>query len=154
MGAKKASADTVSSKPLFDWFRAERKRRSAFRAAGYSDGRITNWKSRGIPRAELGRVANIMGMTYEEYLAAAGVEVKGGYGLRLQLEEAEAIKRLRNAIPDWRRYVLGLAMIDSHESQAIFLKTMRQAVPDRRVEKAFGDAPHVAARRQVKEPRE
>lgn len=93
----------------------------------------------------------MMGLTYEEYLASAGVPVAGSYGLRLQIEEAEAVKRLRTASPDWRAYVLGLAMIDSHESQAIFLTTLRQAVPDRRVAKAYGEAPHVALRRRSKE---
>src|SRR5687767_11034138 len=33
--------------------------------------------------------------------------------IQLRLEEAEAIKRLRDAKQDWRRYVLGLAMIDN-----------------------------------------
>jgi hypothetical protein len=40
--------------------------------AGYTDGRITNWKNRGIPRAEVGAVAQLMGVRYEDYLEAAG----------------------------------------------------------------------------------
>jgi hypothetical protein len=63
------------------------------------------------------------------------------------IEEALAIKRLRNALPDWRRYVLGLAMIDSHETQALLLKTMQEAVPDRRVEQFITVAPHARERK-------
>lgn len=62
------------------------------------------------------------------------------------IEEALAIKRLRNALPDWRRYVLGLALIDNHDTQALLLKTMRETVPNERVEKAYGKAPHVVER--------
>lgn len=135
--------DTVSSLPLFQWFRADKTRRASFRAAGYSDGRITNWKARGIPRAEVGAVAQLMGLTYEEYLAATGIELRSSHGLRLQIEEAEALKRLRSSHPDWRRYVLSLAMVDNKQTQELLLTTMRQTVPDYRVEEAYGQAPHV-----------
>jgi hypothetical protein len=63
--------------------------------------------------------------------------------LQLKIEEAEALMRLRRAHPHWRRYVLGLAMVDSEQAQALMLTTMRQAVPDYKVEEAFGTAPHV-----------
>jgi transcriptional regulator with XRE-family HTH domain len=66
------------------------------------------------------------------------------------IEEALAIKRLRNALPDWRRYVLGLAVIDNHDTQALLLKTMREAVPDSRVEQHITVAPHAAARAKEK----
>jgi hypothetical protein len=137
--------ETVSSKPLFSWFDQEKGRRTRFAKAGdYSDGRITNWKSRGIPAAEVGRIANLMGISYEEYLTAAGVQLgPNSLGIRLQIEEAEAIKRLRSGDPDWRRYVLGLAMVDRSQ-QDLLLTTMRQAVPDYKVSDAYGQAPHVA----------
>lgn len=144
----KPKHDNVSSAPLFEWFKLDKGRRAAFRRSGYSDGRITNWKSRGIPRAEIGPIAAHMGLTYEEYLAAAGAPVEGSYGLRLQLEEAEAVKRLRGALPDWRRYVLGLAMIDNKETQGLLLTTMREAVPDKRVEQFVTVAPHAGKRRE------
>lgn len=70
--AKKAAPETVSHRPLFKWFEADRKNRARLRAAGYTDGRITNWKGRGIPRAEVAEVARFMGLTYEQYLAKAG----------------------------------------------------------------------------------
>lgn len=72
------------------------------------------------------------------------------FSLLVQFEEGEAIARLRKAHPDWRRYVLGLAMIDSQATQELLLRTMRQAVPDSRVEQHVSIAPHAAARTQVK----
>lgn len=61
----------------------------------------------------------------------------------LQIEESEAIARLRTALPQWRNYVLSLAMIGRNE-QELLLHTMQQTVPDYVVERAYGRAPHVA----------
>jgi hypothetical protein len=74
MGKKpvRAQAPTVSADPLFGWFKKSRQNRAKLRAVGYSDGRITNWKDRGIPRAQVGDVARHMGLTFEQYLAEAG----------------------------------------------------------------------------------
>jgi transcriptional regulator with XRE-family HTH domain len=70
------------------------------------------------------------------------------------LEEREAMTRLRKALPEWRLYVIGLAMVDNHQTQKILLDTMRQAVPDRRVEEFVQIAPHAAARKKrEREPR-
>lgn len=145
MGRQKAKPDTVPAAPLFEWFKGDKKRRAQLRAAGYSDGRITNWKSRGIPRSEVGEVGAVMGISYEQYLTLAGIAapLKSSHGLQLGIEEAEALTRLRRANPDWRRYVLGLAMIDSAQAQDLMLQSMRQAVPDYKVSDAYGPAPHV-----------
>lgn len=62
----------VPSKPLFDWFDADKKNRGKLREAGYTDGQITNWRERGIPRAQLDQVATLMGITSPQYLAAVG----------------------------------------------------------------------------------
>jgi len=87
---------TVSAGPLFEWFENDRNNRAKLREAGYSDGRITNWKSRGIPRAEVGNIAPFMGMTYEEYVHAAEA-----WQLR--------IKKLRR-VAAWAAVSLGLAL--------------------------------------------
>jgi len=73
MPKRKAVPETVSHKPLFDWFAADKRNRGKLRAAGYTDGRITNWKRRGgIPRGEVGAVAKHMGINYDAYLLRAG----------------------------------------------------------------------------------
>ena len=139
----KAHPETVSAAPLFAWFAADKRRRRDFvRQAGYSDGRITNWKSRGIPMAELGKVSGRMGLTYEEYLVEAGVPAVSTGPVSPNIEEAHAIRRLRKALPAYRGYVLSLALMESHEKQQLFLDIMREHVPDREVEKAYGAAPH------------
>lgn len=75
MAQGRAKPATVSAAPLFDWFKAEKSHRGRLRAAGYTDGRITNWKKRGIPRAEVPAVAGHMGLTFEQYLVKAGEQV-------------------------------------------------------------------------------
>lgn len=72
-GRPKASPAAVSADPLFSWFDASPANRAKLRAAGYTDGRITNWRRRGIPRAQVGDVAGLMGLTFEQYMARAGV---------------------------------------------------------------------------------
>lgn len=146
----KDTPSPVSAEPLKRWFEKDKANRAKLRDAHYTDGRITNWLKRGIPRAEVGKIAPMMGLSHDEYLAAAGEEVKTSHGLILQIEEAEAIKRLRSAIPDWRRYVLSLAMIDKKDTQQTLLDAMQEAVPDKRVEKFVPIAPHAAARGKAK----
>jgi hypothetical protein len=70
--APRSKPETVSARPLFDWFKADKGNRAKLRSVGYTDGRITNWKARGLPRAEVGGVALIMGITFEQYLVRAG----------------------------------------------------------------------------------
>lgn len=82
-----------------------------------------------------------------EWLITGAGPIEEQAGTRLEIEEAEAITRLRKAHPDWRRYVLGLAMVDSEQAQQLLVTTMRQAVPDYKVEAAYGDAPHVVRER-------
>lgn len=73
MSKPKPTPKTVSSKPLFTWFASDAGNRAKMRSMGYSDGRITNWKNRGLPRAEVADVAKIMGTTHDHYLSMAEV---------------------------------------------------------------------------------
>lgn len=65
-----------------------------------------------------------------------GVEVAPGLAFRV--EEAQAIKNLRDAIPEWRRYVLSLAMTTDKQRQQLFLDMLAQHVPDEKVAAAYG----------------
>lgn len=135
----KAKPETAPASPLFKWFAGKPGRRSEFRLrTGYSDGRITNWNRRGVPLAELGRIAGEMGLTYEEYLAEAGVPSKRADGpVSQNIEEERAIRRLRKALPAYRAHVLSLALMESHEKQQLFLDIMREHGPDRRSEETY-----------------
>ena len=103
---------------------------------------VNGWRKTGrLAKRHLSAITKLTGRPLEYFLDdAAGPAAT--YGLKLGIEEAEAIKRLRDGDPDWRRYVLALAMVQGSE-QALLLRTMRQAVPDYKVEQAYGDAPHV-----------
>lgn len=72
--ARKATPEPVSSKRLFDWLEADRSRRPNLRKAGYSQGRISNFKTRGIPRAEVPAIAALMGLTFEQYVGETGAQ--------------------------------------------------------------------------------
>jgi hypothetical protein len=46
----------------------------------------------------------------------------------LELDEALAVKKLRDAHPSWRRYVLGLALLEKAQ-QELMLRTLRLVIP-------------------------
>lgn len=62
-------------------------------------------------------------------------------GLAFRVEEAQAVQNLRAAMPNWRRYVLSLAMITDNERQRLFLDMLGQHVPDEKVAAAYGPVP-------------
>lgn len=64
--------------PLLRWLRdTGRKQSEIARDLDESPQTLTNWKARGIPKSELLRVAGVMGITAEEYLARAGLLDRG-----------------------------------------------------------------------------
>ena len=139
MSMGKPKAGTITARPLFLWFSDNKERRRKMVEAGFSHGRISNWKRRGIPRAEIGQIAAFMGLAYEDYLERAGIDQPNREpALTPDIGEAHAIRALRRALPAYRNYVLSLAMIDSHEKQQLLLDVMQETVPDRRVEVAYG----------------
>lgn len=102
---------------------------------------LTNWKKRGVPQGRMqARIAAIIGKSTDQYLADIG-RPTGAKQAQIPIEEAIAFDRLHKALPDWRNYVLGLAMVSSHEAQALLLSTMRNAVPDAHVEEFISAAP-------------
>lgn len=113
-------------------------------ACGVTDQAVNGWRKNGrIAKRHLATIARITGKPLEYFLGStAGTGMS--YGLQLQLEEAMAIKKLREGNQDWRRYVLGLAMVEG-SAQALLLQTMRQAVPDYKVEQAYGKPPELGA---------
>lgn len=112
---------------------------------------VYEWRKTGrVSKKYLEKIAAETGRPLEYFLGSDAGKVAANYGLSLTLEEAEAMKRLQKALPDWRLYVLSLAMEESHQSQKILLDSMRRHVPDSRVEEVVPVAPHAAARRKVK----
>jgi hypothetical protein len=113
---------------------------------GVTPQAVNGWRKTGRgAKKHLPKIAELTKRPLEFFLGAEAGAAEGGGTYRLAIEEALAIKRLREAHPDWRRYVLGLAMVEGAE-QDLMLKTMRQAVPDYQVERAYGTAPHVKER--------
>lgn len=104
---------TISAAPLFEWFQKDRNNRAKLREAGYSDGRITNWKARGIPRGEVGNIAPMMGLTYEQYVTAAEIAERKG-------------KKFRRAAA-WAAVWLVVALSGAFNNKS-FAATIRQVV--------------------------
>lgn len=59
-------------------------------------------------------------------------------GLVFRVDEAQAVRNLRDALPKWRRYVLSLAMITDRQRQGLFLDMLSEHVPDEKVAAAYG----------------
>lgn len=105
-------------------------------------------KRRSSKSALAGKLADYFGVPLHRLMADDFDVNEAAQPKDLPLPEREAMARLQRALPEWRNYVVGLAMIDNHQTQKILLDTMRQAVPDRRVEQFIPVAPHAAARRR------
>lgn len=164
MAKQKAAPETVSHKPLFEWFEADKKNRGALRAAGYTDGRITNWKRRrGIPRGEIEAVAKLMGLTYDQYLARAGEaptlkQARGAYAVSPEAIAKDAREEIllhlyRGLFQlQQQRLIQGLrALFDANQitRKELGQKPLR-GVGDADVERAFGKVPPI--RRTSKKP--
>lgn len=104
---------------------------------------VNGWRKTGrIAKRHLTKIAELTGRPLEFFLNAEAAAVPERY----PIEEAQAIKRLRGALPAWRNYVLGLALVDDKGTQQVLLDTMRQTVSDSRVEANVPVAPHAASR--------
>lgn len=67
---------------------------------GYTAADITNWKARGVPRAELPKIANWCGLTVEAYIAEAT-----GRPVQRPLEAAALLDDY-NALPDGLKEII------------------------------------------------
>lgn len=127
-------------------------------AVGTDPQAIWNLVKRSSKRSEFaGKLSDYFGVPMSRLMAddfaVDEAQPSATPRIDVRIEEGEAIVRLRRAHPDWRRYVLGLAMVDNRETQELLLRTMREAVPNEKVEAAYGQAPHVRERTAHSEPR-
>jgi transcriptional regulator with XRE-family HTH domain len=108
--------------------------------------KLAGLKQPSISELESGETKEISGPTMIAICTAlkirpewlfTGKEAEGG----LAVEEDQAIKNLRAALPKWRRYVLSLAMTTDHKAQALFLDMLSEHVPDEKVAAAYGKPP-------------
>jgi hypothetical protein len=94
---KKRSAGRISAGPLISRLASRGVAQSKFAVDhGYKPADITNWKARGVPRAELPKIAQWCGLTVEAYLAEASGNQTG---VQRPLEAAALLDDY-NALPD------------------------------------------------------
>lgn len=144
----------ISSAPLFtrigDSFGAAAK---FALGSGISHQRLTNWKRRGIPSAELPAVAAALGISVEQYLKETGQttpqvarQVTGSY---LTDDERELLDLYRAATGRWKIAIKHMAKLrgdavqdEAAESMTVILaKIAAEPVADARVEAAYGLPP-------------
>jgi len=111
-------------------------------ACGVTPQAVNGWRKTGrIAKGHLQTIAQVTGKPLTFFLWQDQRPQSAAITQELAIEEAEAIKRLRDASHEWRNYVLALAMIERRE-QDLMLKVMREAVPDYVVEQAYGRPQH------------
>lgn len=111
------------------------------RALSLSDTAVGLWikgDTKNLKLENLFAAADFLGVEARWLALGEGPKLKlPADAFQLEIGEAEMITRLRAADRDWRRYVLSLAALDSSK-QSLMLATMREAVPDYVVERAYG----------------
>lgn len=118
---------------------------------GVTKGAVSQWETgdtRNLRLEHLFKVADALEVNVRWLALGEGKQHKAAAGgLELEITEADAITHLRTALPDWRAYVLSLAKMEERQ-QELMLLTMRQAVPDYKVEAAFGKPPPPSVRKK------
>jgi transcriptional regulator with XRE-family HTH domain len=106
------------------------------RAAGCSISAVMQWesnKTKNLKLDNLFKIADALGLEARWLANGEGIKLK-----KIEIEEGEAITRLKDAMPAWRRYVLSLAMTRDHAKQQLFLDMLSEHVPDAVVAAAYG----------------
>jgi len=113
--------------------------------AGCTKGAVSQWETgdvKNLKLARLLRVADALDVEVRWLIAGEGDKKRRVKGEPFQytIEENSAIRNLRAAEPAYRNYVIALALM-TEEQQRLMLRTMREAVPDTVIEKAYGKPP-------------
>lgn len=113
-------------------------------AAGVTKGAVSQWEKGNVRNLRLEHLFKVADALRVEprWLATGEGErsPRGATPAPLDTAEAEAIARLRDSIPDWRKYVLSLTKMEKNQQELILL-TMRQTAPAYLVEATVGSQP-------------
>lgn len=105
------------------------------RAAGCSISAVMQWesnKTKNLKLDNLFKIADALGVEARWLGTGEGVKLK-----LIETGEADAIKHLRDALPEWRSYVMSLARVKDPRRQRLFLDVLREPSTDEKVELAF-----------------
>lgn len=146
-----ATHKPISSRPLFAHIERSGKKKADFaKQLNTSGQKLNNWVKRGVPAAELPRVAKLLGITVDQYLKQAGHQVEllvaepgpppDTVYVAVNREEQQLLDSYRRASRRWQLTLRLLAKLpsDDHEEAAesmniVLAKIAADAVPDSRL---------------------
>lgn len=142
----------IPSGPLFARLAKPGQAAKFARDIGLSHQRLTNWRRRGVPAAELPSITAALGMTVEQYLTEAGrppTELRQSSSFYLTDDERELLELYRRASGRWKVAIKHMAKLrgDAAQDEAseslmvVLAKISAEPVPDGRVEDAYGLPP-------------
>lgn len=119
----------------------------AARSLGVLPQHITNWLARGIPAAQLHRVAALCKLTTDQYRAEAGLpvnEMAQRQTAGLTPDETRILDAYRAASGTWKAVIAVMVTVSPDRQDrvaAALLPLAAEPVADAKVKKAFGKAP-------------
>lgn len=159
--AKDESRKTIDAAPLFRRLGDQSGAVAKFaRQYGISQQRITNWRKRGLPAAELPAICAALGVSVEQYLKEAG---QVPHVLRQQTaeylldDERELLQAYRSSTGRWKVVIMNMARLRGNANQDeaadtmnyVLTKIFAMPVTDARVEETYGFPPGI----RPKEPK-
>lgn len=121
----------ISAKPLFERFDAEKGAAAQFaKRLNTAQGRIANWRSRGIPAAMVPEVAAYLGMKTDEYLERVGrVPPRSETSAAIQFESDS---------PQITRLVKAFAWLMDDEQKKLLADLEAKAATNKTIAKELG----------------
>lgn len=91
---------------------------------------VNGWRKTGrVAKRHLAVISRETEKPLEHFLGIGS----GASEFKAELIERQIIKNLRRALPEWRNYVISLAMMEPNE-QEVMLKAFRKAYPEEKMD--------------------
>lgn len=124
---------SISAKPLFERFDAEKGAAAKLaKRLNISQGRIANWRTRGIPAAMVPEVAAYLGLKTDEYLVKVG-RVRAG-----ELIQEPPAEYTSSDSPQITRLIKAFAWLMDDEQEKLLRELEAKATANKAIAKQMG----------------